>query len=520
MHIEYWDKEKVKNLTQIEKENWFDVYNNGLEKDRGFDINKLSQFDVDNIKNVIQADYLKYLDSLVDDKNFVFYTILKNGTGKIVSLCRLVKRAGLIYLAGLETHQDFRSQGYGKGVLLATTKLAFENGYESINSVVRKWNEASIRIHKSVGYTVSSDKNDNLLLSLSNINLIVKPMIEEFLNKPIKTCKLISERTGLDDIRLNYEIEVKDTKYVVKLHSNNFTTTNKIYETIKLIEIHNNNGYYSPKYINSSIYGNAHNYKIFGRTYCLWIEEYKKYLSLTEKLNESTIPEIDLDYLYNNQIPEYIGKIAASSRNLKFNSNSPYRLYEAFNDPNAIDEYEEYVGKIYNLLKNDINIDYSLLNRIYKKFYKLRRELSTNYHDLPESIFQADLHSENILVDDDFNFKGVIDFNLAGREKVLTYLINELAYQETEPISKLWIDKDYIEKQIAKFRGQLKIFRKYYQFNELESQLINDLYKIIIPFKCFPLTEIIGYFKLKDYKEINYRLLWMEIIINLDLKLI
>ena len=96
----------------------------------------------------------------------------------------------------------------------------------------------------------------------------------------------------------------------------------------------------------------------------------------------------------------------------------------------------------------------------------------------------------------------------------------EKAYQELEKIDELWIDDRYIEHHINFFKEQLVTFEKFYTFNSIEIELFTDLYKAIIPFKFYPLTEIIGYFKLGAIDEVNYRLKWMEKILDLDVKFI
>ena len=157
MYIEYWNVQKIENLTSQEKNNWFDVYNASLLEDGGQSRDELSSEGLLNAKAKIKNDYYEYLESLIKDSNFQFYTVLLDDTNKILSQCRLVKRDGVIYIAGLETHRNYRRKGYAKQVLQATIKKAFEQGNKSIHSVVRKWNEASIQTHKSIGFSISEN---------------------------------------------------------------------------------------------------------------------------------------------------------------------------------------------------------------------------------------------------------------------------------------------------------------------------------------------------------------------------
>ncbi len=268
MNIEYWDKEKIKNLTENEKEDWFDVYNHNLEMDRGYNINKMIPEEVSNLRQTIKKDYLDYLESLVNDKSFINYTILYN-SGKIVSQCRMIVRDNQIYIAGLETHRDYRQLGFGKKVLLEAITYMFEHGFNSIHSVIRKWNESSLKTHKSVGFNITENKGENYLLSLGNIKLLVKQIIEEFVDKELTKIELLSEKIILLDNQYNFRIEFNEQKYVAKFHSNNKAILTKLLKNIKENTLNKSNYYFESKK-----YGYIHKYHLYGKEYWLWIEKY------------------------------------------------------------------------------------------------------------------------------------------------------------------------------------------------------------------------------------------------------
>lgn len=273
MEIQFWNQEKIAQLSSVEQSNWFDVYNHGLEVDRGYYLEHLSETKTIQIQGDIKQEYLKFFKKLIHDKKFEFYTILYNDEQKIVSLCRLMKRDHVYYISGLETHYNYRQQGYGKTVLLETIKHAFELGYESIHSVVRKWNQASIKTHLSVGFRISEDKGDNLVLSFANIHLIIIEKIEEFLDAKIDCYTILSEKNDGDDIQLDYEIKVHNHTYIAKLHSSNDVTTKEIFNAVKYNHNTNPQTPQQPKYLESKRYGFAHKYHIHSRDYWLWMEE-------------------------------------------------------------------------------------------------------------------------------------------------------------------------------------------------------------------------------------------------------
>ena len=84
-----WTREKISKLTKKEIKQWFDVYNYGLLEDRGHNINELNDIEIKNISKSIEADYTNYLLNLVNDSNFVFYSIYYI-EDMIVSICRVV----------------------------------------------------------------------------------------------------------------------------------------------------------------------------------------------------------------------------------------------------------------------------------------------------------------------------------------------------------------------------------------------------------------------------------------------
>ncbi len=276
MVVEYWSKKNIKELTKKEQSTWFDAYNYGLEMDRGYYLEKMSKQKTADLKNDIKQEYLEYLYQLINDQNFLFYTILLNENKRIISLCRLMKRENKIYISGLETHRDFRQHGYAKQVLVETITHAFKLGYDSIHSVVRKWNEASIQTHLSVGFKVLEDKGDTLVLSYANIDSIVHLKIDEFLARTVDYCKKINEFIDQDDIQLNYEIQTNNTRYIAKLQSSNNVNTEKLFATMKRLRDKDPNNIQSPILLESKRYGLTHKYTIYGRDYWLWIEGYNE----------------------------------------------------------------------------------------------------------------------------------------------------------------------------------------------------------------------------------------------------
>ncbi|KFZ26894.1 MAG: Homoserine kinase [Candidatus Izimaplasma bacterium HR2] len=334
-----------------------------------------------------------------------------------------------------------------------------------------------------------------------------KKIISKLINKEIKELILHETRNNKNDIRYTYKCITDKEEYYLKMHSNIFTSIDKINSIVMVIEKYNSIGIYSPKIIKQSNNQYASLVKYEGLDFVVWIEE--------KAIYEFQLKSTDL----RDDFALYIGKVSTRLKVFKFNYKSPYIMFEPYIKSDIVDEYEEYLNKVYNLFIDVSEVDKEVLEYVYKAFYEIRDRIKNDYQKLPSSVFQCDLQNGNVLVQND-KFIGLIDFNLVGREKILTYIINELAYQESKAIGNKWTSDEYIMFHVNEFKRRLKLVEKEYEFNNMEVNIINDLYKAIIPYKFYPLTEIIGYYKMNDFEEVNYRLLWMKRIIDIDLKLL
>ena len=113
--------------------------------------------------------------------------------------------------------------------------------------------------------------------------------------------------------------------------------------------------------------------------------------------------------------------------------------------------------------------------RIWQLWTDNRAALEKVYRKLPTSVFQADLNSSNILLDDADRFVGIYDFNLCGREVFLNYLIRECR------------DDGYI-------REALKASAEYYHFSDFEKDTVQMLYRCLMP---------LWYTRVEDMKDLG-----------------
>jgi RimJ/RimL family protein N-acetyltransferase len=164
-----WGKEKIKHLTDTEKQQWFDVLNYKLEEDR--DISLLDP-DILEKQSSIKDDYFKYIENCHRDDNFYSYYIFKNNH-KIISVCRINIYHHQYVLEGLQTHQNYFGLGYATKLLDAMIYVLNKNGIDVVHSNVRIWNEASHRLHLKLGFQKYDEDANNIHYKL-NTKLYLK----------------------------------------------------------------------------------------------------------------------------------------------------------------------------------------------------------------------------------------------------------------------------------------------------------------------------------------------------------
>lgn len=270
MKITFWDKAMITNLSDAQRESWFDVYNHELEQDRGINIEKLNQAELESVQATIKQEYFQYLESLIIDKNFQYFTVLTDQFDNILSLCRLIKREGSLYIGGLETHRDHRNNGYARQVLSKTVRKAFNEGYSVVYSVIRVWNKPSIKAHERVGFRIIETKGDSVVLSLGNISFLSMAIIEEFMGDKVTDFTLMSDHFDDQDHDSYFDFRCKENRYVAKMKSASKEKTSEIFKYIK------SNQTEAAKLFESKAYGYTHKFHIHGRDYWLWVENYKQ----------------------------------------------------------------------------------------------------------------------------------------------------------------------------------------------------------------------------------------------------
>lgn len=256
----------------------------------------------------------------------------------------------------------------------------------------------------------------------------VDPAIKEIFGRffdgtPVKA-DVIDTSRGDDDFRNTVIVTTGEgEKYVLKFAANDFTSPDRIRVWQRTVEEYIKLGYYCPR-----IFADRNNefpeteYK--GVKCVVYAEEFSKYKSLEDRgACDDNAPPIDSS-AYFKDIWAMTAKVAAKRFDYSDHP-SAYCLFETFCPSDEVDEILENAlewKKTADALPEEFSAQ---AQRIWRLWSENREALKPLYEKLPTSVFQADLNSTNLLIDDEGNFKGVYDFNLCGRDVFLNYLMRE-----------------------------------------------------------------------------------------------
>jgi len=285
-------------------------------------------------------------------------------------------------------------------------------------------------------------------------------VLELFFDEAPSKIEVRNTSHGEEDFREAILAEwVSGEKYVIKLAYNDFTFAEKIEAWKRCAEEYLKLGYYCPRILHSKN-GNFPTVRYKGYDCVVYAEEYSKYRSA-----EDFGPDAASDYM--DDAFAMTAKVAAA----KFDYTdypSGYCLFERFCPSDDTDEvmanaleWKTYADTLPSDFQNQVT-------RIWQRWIENREALERIYRDLPTSVFQADLNTGNILLDDNGKFVGVLDFNLCGKDVFLNYLLREIR----------GTDEEY---ELNSILCILKKIRGIYRFSDLEKETALQLYRCIKP---------------------------------------
>ena len=251
---------------------------------------------------------------------------------------------------------------------------------------------------------------------------------------------------------------VSGNRLVLKLSDNDFTFPDKIGMWQRTAEEYRALGCYCP-HIWTDKEGVFPVTDYRGHKCTVYAEEYSLYPAAEER--ETDFSEYRDDAVYMDDAWLLTAKVAAKQFGYT-EYPSGYCLFETFCPSDKTDEVLENALEWIKLAEVLPQAYKAQTQRIKQLWYENREMLERLYPLLPRSVFQADLNSTNILVDEERHFKGLMDFNLCGRDVFLNYLM-----RENRPLEQL--------------QRRLRLVSSIYSFSDLEKQAAPLLYRCLAP---------------------------------------
>ncbi len=274
-----------------------------------------------------------------------------------------------------------------------------------------------------------------------------------------------------------------NNRLVIKLADNGFTDDKHLMMWERLALEYKKRGFYCPEFIRTK----NNDYPIIhynGRRCIVYAEEFSPYKT-AESFEKNCISS-NGKYKYLDQALRMNAEIAAAHFNFS-ELPSGYALFDLFDPADSVDEVTENAYEWLKCVQSFPRRFETQIHRIWERWCGNREYLKSKYNDLPTSIFQADLNSSNILLKENGDFVGLLDFNLAGKDTFINYLFREVPYilgpgngLSNDGVKKLSIKADN-ENATACILYAIHIVKKYYTFNDLEKELALPLYRCIRP---------------------------------------
>ena len=292
-----------------------------------------------------------------------------------------------------------------------------------------------------------------------------------------------------DDKRFVFLIRFSDEQELaIKVCRNAFTTHDKISEWKKLCKTYLDLGIYCPQIVDS-INGNvSETITIDNEEYIVYAEEAKKYRTYDEVSSE-----VDFECI-KPAVIESIGKVAANCTYL-LPFPSAFCVYDTFDSSDVTDENYQNAESFCETVRKHFDDYIIYIDDIWELFLHKRKIFEPIHKNLPKASFQSDLNHSNILIDDDMNFAGYIDFNLCGTETVLSYIvISEVCgYAVRKNDIEMLTDKNFLKNCDDYFYKNIEIIKKNYKFTDFERDNICLCYNTIYPFSCWAVNSVLEY---------------------------
>ena len=300
---------------------------------------------------------------------------------------------------------------------------------------------------------------------------------------------------GEHDFRKIYIADDGNRKYVIKQMSNAFSSRHRIEGWFRLMDAYRNAGIWCPAVVPTLAGERIRTCTAEGRTCCIYAEEYAVY-ETAEHIGAENCRNDAGNYTYMPDVLRSLGKIAAARLDF-LDWPSAYCLLEPFSPPDTTDEGTECALGFRDYVKENLPRHLPRTEALLELFFRNQAELKKIYHTLPTSCFQGDLNESNILLDENRQFAGLIDFNLCGREPVLNYAAREALWAvddrclSGENDACLYCyDRSLDDIRIRSFLRNMAYVQETYPFSDAEREAFPILLRYMNSFWWQTISEI------------------------------
>lgn len=274
---------------------------------------------------------------------------------------------------------------------------------------------------------------------------------------------------GDDDKRLNY---ILDDRYVLKINSVATMWEARLQEIRRLIARYRSIGVYCPDLIPTADGSLSCAWKIDGREYTCFVEEYAIYPVLGCVAEQN-----------RGEVVEHLGILAAKYTGIDLSeTRSMWSIIDLAPLDVDIDEKQENANSLIGALRKNGYDD--LASRVDVFNAMLREKIMAVFDDLPRCVYQGDLNSTNELYKDG-HFVGLIDFNMAGTDVNINVFLNETNwFPEGSEFDALTVP-EVIAKQDSEQDRKLSVILRHYTLSDDEKYAL-PYYKRIVDMFQYP----------------------------------
>ena len=312
----------------------------------------------------------------------------------------------------------------------------------------------------------------------------INKMIAFFHTEEPVSCKWEDTWTEEEDSRTIIYVEYPEGKYVIKAAANDFTTTERVAGWVEMINNFREMGYYCPMLRKSRNGNYAEMLEVQEKNFVVWEEEFAKY-SLPKDVKDKPKTADGKRYLYVDEKHEFVAKVGQKHFSNTWGDSLYVRLAPV--GWAETDEVTDCVEEFKKLVKEKAPKFNGRLERVLALFRENQEKLEQVYFNLPTSVFQEDTGDNDLLLDEEGHFRGVLDYNLSGKDTVLNMTFEAIWYggnespcpSEDKGLMSYYC-KEYTDAQFERYLEGLRKFREYYEFTEEEADAAMPLYRYIM----------------------------------------